>query len=194
MANRSKRIRDYDILIQSHIDKKNFVKIIRTFNEIDASISGFILAMSRDFLLFQVNHEFSFNGYAIIRKDQFDSLRCNEFDKKSKEIYKKEGLLTNGYGINNNIQLTSWQSIFKGLKKNDYHVIVECQDKEEPLFEIGPIKRVSQNSVSMQYYNPAGLLENKLTPTKYADITIITFGDNYTKTFRKYLKPSKQVQ
>ncbi len=192
MTNKNKEIQAYDAFLQSHIDKRDFVKIYRKFNEREENISGFLLAISKDFLLLQVDNEFSLNGYAIIRKDQFDSLRCNKYDKTQKKIYIAEGLLENGYGIDKSISLESWQDIFKTLKLLDYHVIIECEDKEEPWFDIGPIKRVNKESVSIQYYDPTGQLESKLTSRKYSDITLVKFDDNYSKTFRKYLKPSKQ--
>ena len=107
MTIKNKEIKEYDVLIQSHIDKKDFVKIYRKFKEKEENISGFILAISKDFLLLQVDNEFSYNGDAIMRKDQFDSLRCNKYDKTQKKIYKAEGLLDNGYGIDKNISLKS---------------------------------------------------------------------------------------
>ncbi len=192
MTNKNKEIKAYDAFLQSHIDKRDFVKIYRKFKEREENISGFLLAISKDFLLLQVDNEFSLNGYAIMRKDQFDSLRCNKYDKTQKKIYIAEGLLENGYGIDKSISLKSWQDIFKTLKFFDYHVIIECEDKEEPWFDIGPIKRVNKESVSIQYYDPTGQLESKLTSRKYSDITLVKFDDNYSKTFRKYLKPSKQ--
>ncbi|HEX6430367.1 MAG TPA: hypothetical protein VF008_21895 [Niastella sp.] len=190
--NTNKQIKAYDIMLQSHIDKKDFVNINRTFNGEEERIGGFILSMSKDFLLIQVDNELSFNGYAIIRKDQLDSLRCNKYDKTIKKIYKGEGLLKNGYGIDKNISLKSWQAIFSDLKKFDYHVIIECEDREESTFDIGPIKKALKGSVSIQYYDPTGQLENKLTPLKYSDITKVQFGDHYSMTYRKYLKPTKK--
>ena len=190
--NGNKQTKAFDILLQSHIDKKDFIKIKRTFNGKEENISGFILSMSKEFLLIQVDNELSFNGYTIIRKDQFDSLRCNKYDKTLKKIYKAEGLLKSGYGIDKNISLKNWQSIFSDLKKFDYHVIIECEDQEEPSFDIGPIKKTLKGSVSIQYYDATGQLENKLTSLKYSDITTVKFGDNYSMTYRKYLKPAKK--
>ena len=189
--NTNKQIKAFDILLRSHIDKKDFVNN-RTFNGEEEHISGFILSMSKDFLLIQVDYEFSFNGYAIVRKDQLDRIRCNKYDKTRKKIFKAEGLLKNGYGIDKNISLKTWQEIFSDLKKFDYHVIIECEDREEPTFDIGPIKKALKGSVSIQHYDATGQLENKLTPLKYSDITKVQFGDNYSMTFRKYVKPAKK--
>jgi hypothetical protein len=194
MPERKNKVKSYDLMLQKHIDKNDFVKINRTFQEKEENISGFILAMSKDFLLLQVDNEFLFNGYAIIRKDQFDSLRCNKFDNTFKKIYKAEGTFERGFGIDKNITLNNWQDIFKDLKKFDYHVIVECEDKDEPDFVIGPIKRVTKDKIGIQYYDPTGQLEEKYTYINLSEITIVKFDDNYSKTFRKYLKPNKSTK
>jgi hypothetical protein len=107
-----------------------------------------------------------------------------------KKILKGEGVFTKDYGFDQNIDLTSWQTIFKGLKGFDYHVIIECEALKEPVFTIGPIRRLSKSNVQVQYYSPAGILEEKLSSVTYKDITIVTFGDRYTTTFRKYLSAS----
>lgn len=188
MAKGKSSIKAYDDLLRRHFAKKDFVQINRTFYGKKKNISGFILAISKDFLLIQNTNEFFFNGYLIIRKDGFDSIRCNEYDKTQKKIFKGEGILNNGYGLDKKISLENWQEIFRSLKAADFHVIIECEEKEEPDFEIGPIKRVNSQTVSIQYYNPAGILEIKTTSVRYADITTLTFGDRYTTIFKKYLK------
>jgi len=180
--------KQYDEMIKSHIDKKDFVKIKRTVTEGEANISGFILQMSKDFLLIQKEEEFSLNGYGIFRKDHFDALRCNKYDRAFKKILKAEGIIDSDYGIDIKINLKSWRTIFEHLRKFDFHVIVECEDLKEPLFQIGPIKRVNVNSVSIQYYDPAGLLDKKPTTVNYNDITLVKFDDRYINVFKKYLR------
>jgi hypothetical protein len=191
MTTRKKKIQDYDIMLQKHIEKKEFVKINRTFKDREENISGFILSLSKNFLLLQVGYDFMLDGYAIIPKDQFDSIRCNKADNKSKKIYKEEGLLNTQYGIQEPLSLKDWQGLFVNLKELDYHVVIECEDKDDPEFFIGPIKRVNKDNVSIQYYDAMGKLEKKLTKIKFKDITIVKFGDRYSTTFRKYLKQSK---
>jgi hypothetical protein len=144
--------------------------------------------MSKDFLLIQKEEEFYLNGYAIIRKDHFDSMRCNKFDKTYKRILKGEGIFDKDYGIKNKIELKDWKTIFENLKKLDHHVIVECEDLKESLFVIGPIKKINKDSVGIQYYSPTGLLDKKPTTVKYKDITIVKFDDRYINVFKKYLR------
>jgi hypothetical protein len=182
------KIKAYDLVLQKHIDKKDFVKIDRMFQDREESFSGFLLALSKDFLLVQVENEFLLNGYSIIRKDQFHYLICTEHQQAIKRILRKEGTIKSDYGIDFSLNLKSWPTIFNDLKKNDYHAIVECEDGDEPQFTIGIIKRVNKNSVGIQYYDPTGVLDKKLTAVKYDDITRVTFGDRYSTIFRKYLQ------
>ena len=154
-------VRQYDDMLKCHVDKKDYVKIKRIVTDGEANISGFILQMSKDFLLVQKEEEFFLNGYGIIRRDHYDAIRCNKFDKAFKRILKAEGIFDSDYGIKNKLRLNEWKTIFEDLMKNDYHVIVECEDLEDPLFVIGPIKKVNTDSVSIQYYDPTGLLDKK---------------------------------
>src|SRR6478736_5588064 len=96
-------IRQYNDMLKSHVEKKDYVKIKRTFTDGEANISGFILQMSKDFLLIQKEEEFFLNGYGIIRRDHFDAIRCNKFDRSFKRILKAEGIFDSDYGIKNNI-------------------------------------------------------------------------------------------
>ncbi len=180
--------KQYDDRIRNHIEKKDLVKIERTFTEGESNISGFILQSSKDFLLIQCEEEFYLNGYVIIRKDQFDNIRCNKFDRTLKKILSAERIIESDYGIDKKIKLNSWETIFEDLKKYDYHVIVECENLDEPAFIIGPIKKINKSSVHIQYYDPSGVLERTSTNVDYKDVTIVKFNNRYVNIFRKYLK------
>lgn len=188
MTKKQMTVEEYDKMLQKYIDKKAFVKIKRTVTEGEADISGFILQLTKDFLLIQKEEEFYLNGYGIIKKDHFDSIRSNKNDKALKRILKAEGILDTDYGIDKSINLKSWETIFHDLKKFDFHVIVECEDLKESLFIIGPIKKVNKSSVSIQYYDATGLLEKRATTVKYKDVTLVKFDDRYINVFRKYLR------
>ncbi len=59
-------------------------------------------------------------------------------------------------------------------------------------FWIGEIESVTDKSISIHNYNPDGLLYEKPSTIKLDTINTITFGDNYSTVFRKYLKHSKK--
>ena len=176
-------------MLAKYAVKKEFVKIYRKIFDIDNDLSGFILKITNKYLLIQIVDDFMFDGYAIIRLDDFDSIRSNSYDKTHKKVLKSEGTLDANHGLEININLNSWKDILSDLRKNDFHVIIESNKEDRLDFLIGPIKRISKDSVSIQYYDPTGKLEIKPTSIKMKDIRIIKFGDRYSSTFRKYLKP-----
>jgi hypothetical protein len=187
------KINDYNNKISEHIEKCDFVKLQRKFKEKETLLNGIILKMSDKFLLVQRIEDFLINGFAIIRLDQFERIYFGKFEKAYKRILILENVLNEQPDVNMNINLNSWQSIFESLRKLDFHVSIECEDLEEPSFNIGPIKRISESSVSVQYFDPTGLLDDINTIIKYDNITLLEFGDRYSTIFRKYLRlPNKK--
>jgi hypothetical protein len=182
------KIKEYNSMLQKYVDKKSFVKIYRTVCDKEENLSGFILAMSKNFLFVQLDHDFSLDGYAIIRLDDFDSVRHSSYEVTQKKIFKAEGILAASYGFDKPLPLTSWADILKTLKNYNLHVIIENINKDYLDFWIGEIKRVTDKSVSIHNYNPDGKLDEKPTNVKFDTISILKFGDRYSTTFRKYLK------
>lgn len=182
------KVKEYNLMLQKYIDKKAFVKILRTVCGQEENISGFILGMSKGFLFLQLDYDFMLDGYAIIRLDDFDSLRLSSYERTQRKIFKAEGILDTAYGFDKSLPLTSWTEIFKTLKSYDLHVIVENINKDYLDFWIGEIKKVTDKSVSIHNYDPDGQLYDKPTNIKFDTISIVKFGDRYSTVFRKYLK------
>jgi hypothetical protein len=188
------KIKEYDILLQKYIDKKSYVKIYRTIYNKEESLSGFILGMSKQFLFLQLDSDFMFDGYAIIRKDDFDYIRHSSYEKAQRKIFKGEGLLDNEYGLDKKLSLTSWTEIINTLKSFDFHIIIESLKKDYVNFWIGEIETVSDKTVSIHNYNPDGQLDGKTKSIKLKTISTLHFGDRYSTIFRKYLKPYKKAK
>ena len=185
---KQEKIRKYDLKLQKYIDNKSFVKICRTICGEDENISGFILNMSEDFLLLQLTNDFMFDGFAIIRKDDFDSIRHSSFERTQRKIFNSEGLLKSEYGFDKKMALKNWSDIFSTLKEYDFHIIVENINVDYLDFWIGEITRVTTKSLHILNYNPDGIFDVEPTSIKYNTISIVKFGDRYSTTFRKYLR------
>lgn len=185
--NKKEEIESFDEVINKYISKKKFVQVRRDFIDDEAHINGFILEASEDFILVQAEEDFRLTGYSILHKSKFDSIQFDEIDNTVKKILKKEGVITKDYGIKKKVNLSSWQSIFKNLKKLDFHVILECEDSEDPIFLIGPVVKIGEKSVSIHNYDATGVFDEKPTKVKYKDITIVKFDERYANVFRKYL-------
>jgi hypothetical protein len=186
------KINEYNLMLQKHINKKSFVKIYRTVCEKEDNLSGFILGMSRNFLFLQLDNEFSLDGYAIIKLDDFDGVRYSSYERTQRKIFNAEGFLTNGYGFEKHLPLTSWSDILKTLKNYEIHVIIENINNGALDFWIGQITKVAEKSMSIHNYDPDGTLDEKPTLIKLDTISIIKFGDRYSTTFRRYLKKRKK--
>ena len=185
------KIKEYDILLQKYIDNKSFIKIYRTVCDKEENLSGFLLSMSKAFLFLQLDYDFMLDGYAIIKKDDFDSIRHSSYERTQRKIFKAEGILSTAYGFNKPLPLTNWTDILKALKSYDLHVIIENINDDYLDFWIGEIKKVTDNSVSIHNYDPAGQLYDKPSIIKLDTINIVKFGDRYSTIFRKYLKQKK---
>jgi len=192
MSKAQEEIKEYNLMLQKHIDKKPFVKIFRTVCDKEENLSGFILGMSRGFLFLQLDNEFSLDGYAVIKLDDFDSLRHSSYERTQRKIFAAEGLLAKEYGFEKHLPLTSWADILKTLKGYDMHVIIENVNGDTLNFWIGPITRVAEKSMSIHNYDHDGNLDDKPTLIKLDTISIIKFGDRYSTTFRKYLRKRRK--
>lgn len=175
-------------MLQKYIRNKSYVKIFRTVCDKEENLSGFILGMSKRFLFLQLDNEFSLDGYAVIRLDDFDSIRHSSYERTQRKILSSEGFLGEGYGFDRDLPLTDWTAILKALKKYDIHVIIENIRDAELDFWIGQIARVSVKSVRIHNYNPDGILDEKPTAINLDTISILKFGDRYSTIFRKYLR------
>ncbi len=183
-----KNIEKYNQTLQKYVDNKAFVKLYRTVCGNEETLSGFILAVSNLFLLLRPADDFMLDGFAIIRTDDYDSIRHSSYERTQRKIYKAEGLLSENFAFEKPIPLTGWADIFRTLKRYDIHVIIESIDGNSIDFRIGPIKRVTEKSVTIHNYDPDGKLEEKPTNIRYDAISIVQFGDRYSTVFRKYLK------
>jgi hypothetical protein len=186
------KIKEYNLMLQKYIENKNYVKIFRTVCGEEDNLSGFILGMSKNFLLLQLAQEFMLDGYAVIRLDDFDSIRHSSYERTQRKIFNAEGLLSTEYGFGKKLPLTSWADILKTLKGYDLHIIIENINKNVLDFWIGQITKVGDKSVSIHNYNPDGQLDDKPTVIKLDTISVIKFGDRYSTIFRKHLRNKKK--
>lgn len=194
MMKSRKQLQSVDIDLSKYIDNSDHVRLNRRFNNEESHLSGFILEMSEQFILIQIHEEFLLDGYAIVRKDQVHSYRCNLTDRTQKKILQNEGVLDTQLGISTKIDLSTWQTIFRSLRNADFHVIIECEALQDPDFIIGPVKRIDKHGVKINFYDSAGRLLKFLTYVPYDQITVVKFDNRYTTVFKKYLKQKPSVK
>lgn len=177
--------KEFKKIIQKHIRNIDFVKV--TLDD-DSAIYGFPVKFSDDFLMMEETHDFTLAGTKIVPYHRVRGIRNNIYDKISKAIYADEKLIRFNEDIIHKTNLDSPESLFKSIKKQDFHCAVESTKNKKFLFSIGEILEVSSKSVLINNYDPAGRIDKKPRKISFKSIDLINFNDNYSKVFRKYLK------
>lgn len=175
-------------LIQTHINKNNYVKIYLSEESPEGYVFGFILKISDDFIMIQETYDFILSGIKIIPYNRISSIRHNRFDKITKNIFAEEGLIKFDQKIINNTSLKTAESLFKSIKKQNFHCIIDSAKNKKDLFSIGEISDTNEKSVTIKNYDPTGKINKKPRKISFKNLEFITFNDNYSLTFRKYLK------
>lgn len=184
------KLKIQDALLQRYIDRKACIKLRLKIGDEELSITGFILAKSDEFLFIQDVNDFRYDGYVLIRRPDFDTIKHGRNEQMIKKILKGEGMLGEAYGYKGRMPLSNWKAIFDTLKKEDTHAVIRSVYKDEAEFWIGPIKRATEKRVVIHHYDATGTFNTKATTLGYEEIRMVYFGDRYSTTFRKYLKPS----
>ncbi|UZT99864.1 hypothetical protein ODZ84_10005 [Chryseobacterium fluminis] len=170
--------------VQKHISEINLVKISL---EDESSIYGFITKASDEFIMIEETNDFSLAGIKIVPASRITGIRHGISDKVSKAIYSEEGLITFNHKIIDNTSLKNNESLFRSLKKQNFHCIVESRKKDKETFSIGEILEVQEKSVLIKNYDPVGKFSKKPHKIAFKNIELINFNDKYSTTFRKYL-------
>jgi hypothetical protein len=168
-------------------DNKQLVQIQRE-KIADQSDDGFILGLNSEFVLFQNSIDFILNGYTVIRISDITSLRSNQHERLFEKMLKGEGTYDE-VGIAYEVNLDSWQSLLRGLKKLNKNVIIECEvgDEDEDGFFIGKLVQVNRKSVSLLYFSDLGKWDEEPTVIPFDEITKVRFDEKYINVFSKYL-------
>lgn len=178
--------------IKDFYENQKFARITRRVAEDWDEISrGYIVNFSPEFVVLQECDDFELKGYNILPIKDFKEIRFNNNDKYYDKIMSLENEKKN-IGIKTKLDLTDWKTIFKSLRKNKRNVAVECENPEIDTFTIGPIKRITDKNVFIQYFNATGILDEKPTKVELKNITKILFDDRYIDIFSKYLRERRK--
>ena len=157
--------------------------------------NGYIVDYSESYILLQETFDFEIGGYLVIPINTISKIVLNANDKYYHKIMQLEGL-TDKIINKHKLDLTSWESIFKSIRKLNLNVIIENENPDDSSFDIGIIEKITKNSVYLRYFDAKGYLSIEPTKIVWNLITIAQFDDKYTNTFSKYLrnrKPKKRV-
>lgn len=177
--------------IKFHQGNKKYCKIRRSVGENTfEKSSGYIVDFSENFVLLQETDDFIIRGYLIIPFQSISEVICSVSDKYYDKIMKAEGI-TAKVGNKYKIELKSWKTIFDSIQKLDFNVIVQNEKPNNEDFNIGPITKITEEAVYIQYFDPKCYIDSESTKIDFSEITIASFDDIYINTLSKYLRKRK---
>lgn len=177
--------------INHFYEKQKFARITRKVAEDWNEVSrGYIIDFSNDFVMLQECNDFKLTGFNILPIKGFKKIRYNKYDKYYDKIMALENEKEN-IGAKTKVDLTDWKSIFNSLKEKRKNIIIECENPEISTFTIGPIKKTTDKSVFIQYFDATGFIDEKPTKIKFKNITKIILDDRYIDVFSKYTRERK---
>lgn len=151
---------------------------------------GYIAGYSDEFVLMREVYDFLLDGYHVFPRHTIAEIRFDKNNKYYDKILTKEGINT-GICNEHDIDLTSWATIFRSIKKKGFPVIIENEDPDDESFDIGPVTKVTKAAVYVRYFDATGYLSEKPTRILWKFITVAQFDDRYSKIFSKHLRERK---
>lgn len=178
--------------IKQHAENHLYARITRITdkkNEQTVISRGYIVKYTEDFILLKEDDDFMFMGYNLIPVQYIKRIRYNKNDQYYDFIFKSE-YPEDAFklDVDLEIDLSSWQTFFQSVQKTDKPIISECEKWKQSYFTIGGIASVNETSVYINYFDAQGRLDKEPVEHKFKWITKVTFDDNYSKVFSKYIK------
>ena len=175
-------------IIQYHIDNKFIMSIDRCFNGETTSTVGFPICLSDNFILTTIITDFRDEGYAILRTKDIIDTYSNESDSFNEQICISEGL-QNKIHQEHVREIDSLKQIFLQLNNYDGFICVQCEQQlERCSFYMGKIVAIDEDNVSFKDVGMDGVWDDEIHDISYEDITQVSYGDNYSKMYYKYVK------
>ena len=178
--------------IKEHCKSKKFSRITRDVTDVwDELSNGYIVDYSKNFVVIQESDDFKLLGFNIFPTQHISRIRYNNQDRYYDKILAWENE-KDKLGLRTKVDLTNWKTIFKTFQKKKKNVIVECENPDIETFTIGTVKRVTDKSVFILYFDALGLLDDKPTRIDYDNISKVKFDDRYIEIFSKYTRERKK--
>lgn len=168
-------------------DKKNLGRFYITVDSVEKYIDGFVLDISKEFILVREFIDFTPKSLIIIPLNKLTKIKQDRKQKSFTRILKLEKRVDNAL-VFDKITLKSFAEIFKAIKKKHKYVIVEDVFEGESNFCIGEIARVNKESVSIYYFDITGKVDITTTTTPFKDIANVEYDSDYLNTFIRHLK------
>ena len=174
-------------IIQYHMDNKFIMTIDRCFNGEITSVVGFPICLTEEYILTTVIVDFRDEGYAILRTRDIVDVYSNESDFFNEQICISEGLqdmIKQEYVQ----EMESLDQILLQLKRYDGFICIQCEQQlEKCTFYLGKIINIENDGINFKDVGMDGIWDDEIHKILYEEITQISYGDNYSKMYYKYV-------
>jgi hypothetical protein len=175
---------------QELVDLKRAVTITPKYPPYDTSL-GFPLSVTEEMLLLHEIVEFHLSGYSVMPIYEIRSVRSKKAERTVERIFEAEGLMKQ-VGLAEQPPLNDWPDLFQWFRREGKLIQVEYFDTPEPGFSdealaVGRITGLSNRSVGIMNFDPAGNWDSEATVVGYDKIKRVRFDTEYIRVFSKYL-------
>ena len=153
----------------------------------DISYYYYIVDYSEKLFIGACEEDFLINGFRIHKVSYLDKIKIR--NDITTAINEKNRILD---GIDNpDIELSSWKETLQSLKGLKHFVIIqnEMEAKGKQFFYLGRINKIKKSKVIFTHYDVNGSIKDNIE-IPFDEITSITFGDRYSKTWEEYISKS----
>ena len=166
-------------------------QLCKIFTEYDSEAFHFLPIKLSDTLIYLVKDgDADSNGYSIRSLDIIDKVKVE--DTVIKSVFSKN---QEGKQSVPELDISDWPSLFRCLGDCGKVIIVESEKlaKKEGRYAIGRIEKVGRKQVTIRYYGPDSVWENKRWKIPYEDVTWVTTDSRYTDVLTRYVPESDQA-
>ncbi len=143
--------------------------------------SDFLIALQREV-------DFQFDGYIFIRKrDVTKRIEGTDSQKYNETIMRKEGLWKSLPRSIKSLPLNDWRDLLLAL--NEKPAMIENERKGDSW--VGILKGCNKTAALLHYFSPTGKIDADIDRVPFRSITSVQYGNRYTTTHYKYLKPGR---
>lgn len=173
--------------INYHINNKLLLNIEREIYSLER-ITGFPIKLSKDFLLMTNVYDFHDEGYALIKTDDITDAYSKESDAFYERVCILNGLQKKIDNCPININsITDIKGVFLELIHLQEYITIHCENEDDECnFFLGKILEISDSGVLFSSLGCDGKWNDKNDYIPFEKITMIVFGDYYSKMFYQY--------
>lgn len=173
--------------LEKSIASSRLVKLYVDVEGDEAEYTGIPIRASRSLLAFHDLEEFHFNGYVVVRLRDIVKVRRSRFETTQQKILKSTSELAKHADLPW-LRLGSWKSLLSCLRKRGVCVCASSGLMAVNAFAIGEIHRLTDDAVVLRSFDAHGKWCSPMHRIRYADLTEVSFGDEYSTTFHEFVK------